>query len=103
MVTLPVASRRAGKGGGVCSGFAGKSGGLLQTGIDIAHRWLNQGLIVRTVARSGNGEQVRASQSVLTGLPLVVLVDHRSASSSEILTGASEDNRRGIVGYTHLR
>ncbi len=75
----------------------GNPGGLLYASIEISRMWMDQGAIVRTVDRVGKGEEVRANRTALTNLPLAVLVDGNSASSSEILTGALKDNRRAIV------
>ncbi len=75
----------------------GNPGGLLYASIEISRMWMDKGAIVRTVDREGKGEEVRANQTALTNLPLAVLVDGNSASSSEILTGALKDNQRALV------
>lgn len=85
------------KADGFVLDLRGNPGGLLQASIDISRMWMDKGAIVRTVDRKGNNEELAANRTALTKLPLVVLVDGNSASSSEILTGALKDNGRATV------
>ncbi|AFZ26392.1 C-terminal processing peptidase-2 [Cylindrospermum stagnale PCC 7417] len=75
----------------------GNPGGLLFSSVEIARMWLNKGIIVSTINRQGEQEREVANGKALTTKPLVVLVNKGSASASEILSGALQDNKRAVL------
>lgn len=78
----------------------GNPGGLLNAAVDIADKFIEKGeLIVSTKGKTKeNTVEYFASQEPLLGdVPMVVLVNGRSASASEIVAGAIQDHDRGII------
>jgi carboxyl-terminal processing protease len=83
---------------GVVLDLRGNPGGVLRPAVDVADAFLEEGVIVSTQGRAANQmEYVAKPGSYLQGIPMVVLVDGRSASASEVLAGALQDNGRALV------
>ncbi|WP_370455612.1 S41 family peptidase [Synechococcus sp. RSCCF101] len=72
-------------------------GGLLMASVEIARQWLDEGTIVSTKTRDGIQDVKRANGRALTEAPVVILVNEGSASASEILSGALQDNDRAVL------
>jgi carboxyl-terminal processing protease len=77
----------------------GNSGGYLHSAVEIANQFLPRGsLIVYTEGRRSPREEYRSNgHGSYKQMPLVVLIDEGSASASEILAGAIQDNDRGTI------
>jgi len=77
----------------------GNTGGYLQSAVQIANEFLPKNrLIVYTQGRKSPRQEYRSDgRGSYQRIPLVVLIDEGSASASEILAGAIQDNDRGTI------
>ncbi|MEO1618332.1 MAG: S41 family peptidase, partial [Planctomycetota bacterium] len=85
---------------GLVLDLRGNGGGLLYSARDICDMLLPSGTIVSTRDRSGEIEDLfEATPATLVDskIPIAILIDQNSASASEIVAAAIQDNQRGIV------
>ena len=85
---------------GLILDLRGNPGGLLSQATQVADLFLPKGAVIVSVKeREGRREEIRRSQRrpVSGELPLVVMIDEGSASASEIVAAAIQDNDRGLI------
>jgi carboxyl-terminal processing protease len=77
----------------------GNPGGLFDEGVKVADRFLRDGIIVSTEGRDPSTSSIERAHPDGTepAYPVVVLVDGGTASASEILAGALQDQKRAVV------
>ena len=88
---------------GVIIDLRGNPGGILEQSLTVSNLFLRPGSEIASVrSRSGETQSyVARDQPALPNTPLIVLVDERAASASEIVAGALQDHDRAvIVGQT---
>ncbi|MBX3396420.1 MAG: S41 family peptidase [Phycisphaerae bacterium] len=74
------------------------TGGLLESAKEVADRFLESGLIVRTSGRKADTKQWFASrEGTYPRIPVAVLVNGTTASAAEIVAGALRDHERAVV------
>jgi carboxyl-terminal processing protease len=72
-------------------------GGDVNATVKIASRLLPNGELIRLVMRGGASESFQITESRQIKVPMVVLVNGGSASASEILSGAIQDGKAGVL------
>jgi carboxyl-terminal processing protease len=76
----------------------GNPGGLLTSSVEVADKFVEDGVIVSTRGRSAAEDyNYTGHQAGTWHVPLVLLIDGDSASASEIFAGAIRDHRRGTL------
>jgi carboxyl-terminal processing protease len=84
---------------GVILDLRNNPGGLLDQAVNISDLFLDSGLIVYTRGRKKSQDLTYEAHdnNILASYPLVVLVNEGTASASEIVAGAVQDHRRGVI------
>lgn len=76
------------------------SGGLVSSGLAVADAFLSEKPIVETKKRDGINDPIPSGLATLYDGPMVTLVNGGTASASEILAGALQDNKRSeLIGH----
>jgi carboxyl-terminal processing protease len=111
--TTPAALRTAlkrlrqeahGRLSGLALDLRNDAGGLLDAAVEVTAGFLDSGTVVTTRGREPNENRqydARPNGDLVRGTPIVVLINGASASASEIVAGALQDNRRATILGTH--
>jgi len=83
---------------GIILDLRNNPGGYLETAIDVASEWIDEGAIVtEQFSPENKNEYLHRGRARLKDFPTVVLVNQGSASASEIVSGALKDNSKATI------
>jgi carboxyl-terminal processing protease len=85
---------------GVVLDLRNNPGGLLDEAVGVSNDFLDKGDIVSIkgrLARDNRRFEAQSNHDMTHGLPVVVLINGGSASASEIVSGALQDNHRAVI------
>lgn len=83
---------------GLIFDLRGNPGGTIESAIDVASLFIEDGVVLQEVDRDGQINQTRSNgRSASIEAPIVLLVDSESASASELLAGALQDHERATI------
>lgn len=91
--------QKGGKLKGLILDLRNNPGGLLTQAIEVSDLFLESGLIVSTKGRNSSHDinATAHKNKVPADFPIIVLVNAGSASASEIVAGALQDNKRALI------
>ena len=84
---------------GIVLDLRGNPGGLLRQAVTVADTFLPEGLVASSIGRAAAANHIWNSTAgeLAEGIPLIVLVDGRTASAAEVLAAALADRGRAVV------
>ncbi|MGZ4958269.1 MAG: S41 family peptidase [Methylomonas sp.] len=84
---------------GIVLDLRNNPGGVLNAAVEVSDAFIESGLIVYTEGRIKNSEMRfnATPDDIINGAPIVVLINGGSASASEIVAGALQDQKRAVI------
>ena len=85
---------------GIVFDLRSNPGGLLEEAVNVSSIFLTEGVVVSTEGRDEVSKEVRTVKNLgfkVKEAPLAILINGASASASEIVAGAIQDQKRGII------
>lgn len=94
-----VLKKHSAKSKGIILDLRNNPGGLLDQAVELTDLFVDEGVIVSQKGRNKSDDITYSAtkKATVTHLPLVVLVNEGSASASEIVSGAMQDLKRGVI------
>jgi carboxyl-terminal processing protease len=91
--------KQNGKIEGILIDLRRNPGGLLDQAIKVSDLFIKDGIIVSTIGRDPKNKEVNyaSKKAAFSDVPIVVLINEYSASASEIVAGALQDNKRAVI------
>ena len=91
--------KQNGKIDGILIDLRRNPGGLLDQAIKVSDLFIKEGVIVSTIGRDPKNKEVNyaSKKAAFADVPIVVLINEYSASASEIVSGALQDNKRAVI------